>query len=224
MKTITKLLAASAAALSMSAASAQAAIYISFDGSTDEAVFADGPFNFIADCNVSACGGWDEVSVGGNAPPRPQLLHSNNVDVNDGGSGPASLTVWITRTGLAPMGDDFFSSLTSNNLGGGISVHLETLVSNTNQKYGGTVLGSFDHSGNGAASSNQYDFFDASASGVYSVTHKYIITATAQAGDRSASPTIALGVPEPATWALMIMGFGGAGAMLRTQRRKLVRA
>ena len=26
-------------------------------------------------------------------------------------------------------------------------------------------------------------------------------------------------VPEPATWALMIMGFGGAGAMLRSRRR-----
>jgi hypothetical protein len=29
-------------------------------------------------------------------------------------------------------------------------------------------------------------------------------------------------VPEPATWALMIMGFGSAGAMLRAQRRRLV--
>lgn len=26
------------------------------------------------------------------------------------------------------------------------------------------------------------------------------------------------GVPEPATWALMIMGFGGAGAALRRRR------
>jgi hypothetical protein len=31
-------------------------------------------------------------------------------------------------------------------------------------------------------------------------------------------------VPEPATWALMIMGFGGAGAMLRSQRRKALAA
>ncbi len=29
-----------------------------------------------------------------------------------------------------------------------------------------------------------------------------------------------LGVPEPTTWALMILGFGGVGAMLRTRRRQ----
>jgi hypothetical protein len=32
------------------------------------------------------------------------------------------------------------------------------------------------------------------------------------------------GVPEPATWALMIVGFGGAGAMLRRRRAALVAA
>ena len=31
---------------------------------------------------------------------------------------------------------------------------------------------------------------------------------------------LAGGVPEPATWALMILGFGGAGAVLRGQRRR----
>lgn len=31
-------------------------------------------------------------------------------------------------------------------------------------------------------------------------------------------------VPEPGTWALMILGFGGAGAMLRTRRRELTAA
>ncbi|HEX2815879.1 MAG TPA: PEPxxWA-CTERM sorting domain-containing protein [Phenylobacterium sp.] len=31
---------------------------------------------------------------------------------------------------------------------------------------------------------------------------------------------IAAGVPEPASWALMILGFGGAGAALRGQRRR----
>ncbi|MEW5684712.1 MAG: PEPxxWA-CTERM sorting domain-containing protein [Pseudomonadota bacterium] len=34
----------------------------------------------------------------------------------------------------------------------------------------------------------------------------------------------AAAVPEPTTWALMIMGFGGAGAMLRNRRRALALA
>ena len=35
---------------------------------------------------------------------------------------------------------------------------------------------------------------------------------------------VAGGVPEPASWALMIVGFGGAGAVLRGQRRRQVAA
>ncbi|WP_293903549.1 PEPxxWA-CTERM sorting domain-containing protein [Phenylobacterium sp.] len=34
--------------------------------------------------------------------------------------------------------------------------------------------------------------------------------------------SISGGVPEPATWALMIAGFGGAGVALRRQRRQVV--
>ena len=36
----------------------------------------------------------------------------------------------------------------------------------------------------------------------------------------SADPVSGGGVPEPASWALMILGFGGAGAALRGQRRR----
>jgi hypothetical protein len=36
--------------------------------------------------------------------------------------------------------------------------------------------------------------------------------------------TIQGGVPEPASWSLMILGFGGLGAMLRTNRRRMALA
>ncbi len=41
---------------------------------------------------------------------------------------------------------------------------------------------------------------------------RYIATGFASAG----------GVPEPAAWALMILGFGGVGAMLRNRRRPAI--
>ncbi|RAK66524.1 PEPxxWA-CTERM sorting domain-containing protein [Phenylobacterium kunshanense] len=36
--------------------------------------------------------------------------------------------------------------------------------------------------------------------------------------------TFSAAIPEPGTWALMILGFGGAGAMLRSRRQSLVAA
>lgn len=44
-------------------------------------------------------------------------------------------------------------------------------------------------------------------------------TFTSESGSFLSAPTAA--VPEPATWALMILGFGGAGAALRRRRRPL---
>jgi hypothetical protein len=39
-------------------------------------------------------------------------------------------------------------------------------------------------------------------------------------GTANFSPTVTVGVPEPASWALMIIGFGSAGAMLRARRSR----
>lgn len=39
-------------------------------------------------------------------------------------------------------------------------------------------------------------------------------------GNFSISPGMVAGVPEPSTWAMMLLGFGGIGAMLRLVRRK----
>ncbi|THD51433.1 MAG: PEP-CTERM sorting domain-containing protein [Phenylobacterium sp.] len=49
-------------------------------------------------------------------------------------------------------------------------------------------------------------------------------TGTYRIGDFNGSGTFDIAVPEPASWALMILGFGGVGAALRRRHRALVTA
>ena len=228
MNRLTKLLAATAAGAALSlfaAASSQAAIFISFDGVTSLIPTMMGTeFQYTANCTVVAnCGGFESITVRGDAPPRPGLLHSDAVEVNKKGTGSAAITIWVTRTGFVPLGKKQYQSYTTNNVGGAVDSTLSTLVSSSNALFAGTSIGSFHNNTNGSDNKNLTTYFDFSANHTYSVTHKYIIKAPSSPGSqRSASPTIGTSVPEPATWALMIAGFGGAGAMLR--RRKAVAA
>jgi hypothetical protein len=216
---ISKFAAASIAALSLAAmaAPANAAVYISFDGVTDAFVdLDDGEINEI----FGAQGGFASVFVQGNADTEGYgILHSTAVEVT-AGSTAANLTVWITRTGLSQTLPGVFFSSTNNNNANGLTSTIEQFYSTTNQKYGGTSVGSVTKVGLG--SNNLNDSFGVNLGNNYSWTQKYTITATSGAGGRSASPTaLATAVPEPGTWALMIGGFAGAGAMLRSRRKVL---
>jgi hypothetical protein len=72
--------------------------------------------------------------------------------------------------------------------------------------------------------SERWDLFSAViGGGTHSINvHGTVVTtgplrnAASYAGTLNLSP---IAVPEPATWALMIMGFGGVGAMIRSRRR-----
>jgi hypothetical protein len=217
MNMISKFAAASIAALSLAAmaAPANAAVYISFDGVTDAAVdLDDGVINY----NFGALGGFANVLVQGNADDTGNgILHSTAVEVT-AASTAANLTVWVTRTGLTANLPSAFWSSTNNNLGAGLTSTIEQFYSSTNQKYVGTSLGTLTKVGLGG----NYMEGNTAIDGTYSWTQKYTITATSGTANRSASPTaIATAVPEPGTWALMIMGFGGAGAMIRSRRKVL---
>jgi hypothetical protein len=97
---------------------------------------------------------------------------------------------------------DEYNTLTFNYVGGGSEVFVGNSI------WGGSPAGDGTR---GAGYRVYYDFGGAKVSSI-----SFTSSADAFEWDGAAGT---LGVPEPGTWALMIMGFGGAGAMLR--RRKL---
>jgi hypothetical protein len=234
MRLFTKLLSASAiAALALGTASAaSASVYISFDGSTTLAggTFADGNYTFTANCVPAAnCGGFNAVGVSGDTGTLPTLLHSQNVDATTKAGAAADLTVWVTRNNILNADFvDFASTFTSNNSFNSkgktpFTVTMSTYIDPTNHLFGGTFVSSYSSNLPGSDSDN--DFATLAAPGHdYSVTEKYVIHANAFKISESTSPSIifeGLGntVPEPATWAMMLVGFGGMGALLRNRRR-----
>jgi hypothetical protein len=220
MNRLTKLLTATAAGaiLALGAAQAQAAIFIGVQtGGTVTQIFtqADGPIDFDF-----AGGGFDAINIDGDGNPfLPGLLHTETVNLNNAGDGAASITFYVTRTGLTTPVKSFTSTFTSNRLNGPFNVTLETYVDTANGVFSGNGTGSLLASQNYPTGfgSNEYTTGFNVGGGPYSVTTKYVVTGTGR-GSVSPDITISGAIPEPGTWALMILGFGGAGAMVRRRR------
>jgi hypothetical protein len=153
------------------------------------------------------------------APALPiDLLDSTSLDVVSTAGGLHTLTVFITAQGLlSPTGfNTFVSNFTENTLPAGYSVLEQTFISSANALFTGTLLSSASFTNIGT--SVQSALADA-GSGPYSLTEKYTITAN---GTGSTLSTINMSaVPEPSTWAMMILGFIGVGFMAyrRTDRQ-----
>ncbi len=149
----------------------------------------------------------------------PDLLDSTTQNKTRSTS-PGTLTVWVSYTGITnPLGVlDFKSGLTSNTLPSGWSVLEQTFADSSDAKWGTTTpLASELFTSDGAVVQNDFGTLPA---GPYSVTEEYTITAT---GAGSTLDTIDLGAaatPEPAAWAMMLLGVFGVGAVLRSTRNQ----
>ncbi|MFL5296946.1 MAG: PEPxxWA-CTERM sorting domain-containing protein [Phenylobacterium sp.] len=202
-----------AAGLALSA-SANAATLVTIGLSTDNGVtiVSQGvPGATSTNITTVNFGPW-EVTADAHVGFFPDLLNSNTFDANASGAG--ALDVFVTVQGLTGATPGFLSGFTENLLSSGWSVTETTMLSTTNQLFAGTPLSTATFTGTGGV--NAISHLTAGP-GPFSVTERFHIVASGQGNAQSTIDIMA--VPEPATWALMIVGFGGVGAMLRGRRR-----
>jgi hypothetical protein len=217
MNTFTKFAATAASILAFSAisATAQADVHIAVQHAAENggAIF-EIDSDPVAALFVGSYGGFDVDVYSGTASIYPMLLGTAGHSMNLGGGGAGTLDVYVTVDDLADMPTAFFSSFTSNILTAGWTLQIRSYVDSANGLYGGTLLSDTTFTGAGVY---QETLASPGTPGSYSVTARYTITAPTT-GEALSNAAITA-VPEPGTWALMIMGFGGAGAMLRSRRR-----
>jgi hypothetical protein len=209
--------AAAFCSMGLAASASQAAVYIGLSNDGGVTVLQQTDLDPSSDAALfsGVFGAFNLNLVTGSYPGGYTLLDSttNNATTTTGGT----LDVFVTRDFVtAPLNLSFKSAFTANSLPTGWTVQQRTYVDAANVKFStANLLGDVTFSA--AGTNTQFDLPVAGA-GPYSVTSRYTITAPS-AGSSLSTITLTA-VPEPGTWALMILGFGGAGAMLRSRRRE----
>lgn len=155
---------------------------------------------------------------GTSGPFITNSLSSNSFNASTTAGG--TINVYVTASGLtSPSGIvPFQSSFTENLLTAGFSVTESSFVDAANGIFSlATPIGS--QTFNAIGTSVQGANVNVGA-GPYSVTVKYTIAAS---GEGSANSTaIVTPVPEPSTWAMMILGFMGVGFMAYRRKNQSV--
>jgi hypothetical protein len=162
-----------------------------------------------------AYGSFTLNAISGVETPLPHLLDTNSIDVSGAKTG--TLNVFITETGLTfPTGHQVLkSSFTENTITGNETITERTFLDPNNGKFTTTIpLGSkvFNTIG------TNVQFTPVNLTGTYSITTEYTIVSL---GRGSSNSTINISaIPEASTWAMLLVGFGGLGAVLRSSRRR----
>lgn len=225
MNALTKFAAAAASIVAFSAAAStsQAAVYIGLqqagvNGGAITTVDVD-PATAVFN---GSYGSYEVNLVTGSDAVFPVLFGStDNTHSSTGGAG--TIDVWVTLTDVTEVDGltHFLTSFGISQLNPGYTLTSYSYVDTSNSVYGTETLlaqHTFTTTGAGLDIGKAVDV----GAGPFSITTRYTVTGSGTGG---AFGTIGVAaVPEPGTWALMIMGFGGAGAMLRSRRRALVAA
>lgn len=195
------------------AAGANGAVFLGFQHNGGAIVQKDDDASLVT--FVGAFSGFELNVYSGTDGIYPQLLGTSGHTRNTTGGNAGTLDVYVTVTDLVNNASNFDSSFAVNVLPKNWTLTTRTYANADNGLWGigGTLLstktfggiGVFEHTGSADL-----------GGGPYSVTARYTITAPTH-GEALSNISLAA-VPEPASWALMIMGFGAAGSILRRRR------
>jgi hypothetical protein len=192
----------SASALLGSSAVASATVFIGY--SIGGGPITDVPSSGSPITTASFSASVFSVAVTAISSNAPASLVGQTVDAT--ASGPGAIQVFISSTdNTFPTGlVSFLSSFT--NQPGPFTVKETTYVGFDNAKYSlGTQLGTATFTGLGSTLQGA----DVAGLGTYSITEVFEISAP---GNGAANSTINISaVPEPSTWAMLILGFVGIG-------------
>jgi hypothetical protein len=231
MRTLTKLLAASALAAGLAISASAHANVVTIEVKLDGLLYTLGAgysFGNNFANYVGSIGTFNLNFLSGSENDVPLLQTNANVQGNDTTS--HRLDIYVTGEGYtAPSGATaaYISTFQTSVLSNGWTIDETTWISPTNKTplgagYDGTTLATAHMTPSLISGTTAVTGFDPGP-GPYSISAQYtIITGSGAQGNGAANSVVNVlnAVPEPATWALMIMGFGGVGSLARARRRQ----
>jgi hypothetical protein len=206
------------AAAGLFASSASAAVFLGFQHNGGAIVQVDDDASIVQ--FAGAFGAFEVNVYSGTDGVYPQLMGTSGHTRNTTGGNAGTLDVYVTVTDLTTGPGHFESSFATNVLPKGWTLTTRTYANADNALWGvgGTLLSTKTFESIGVFEHNGF----AAVANPYSVTARYTITAPTN-GEALSNISVAA-VPEPGAWALMILGFGAAGAVLRRRRTVLTLA
>lgn len=164
-----------------------------------------------ASYNTSFSGFSFDVSGTGFPLLSQPLLTTNTLDIRNEGTANRTIDVYVTQTGLSGSSIDLLSTFTSNTMSG-VTAIVRSYYDTTNTKFGlANLLQSANFAGPGVFNGDNL----LTTSGLWSETVRYTLNFTGGQGSYFNGTADLSAVPEPATWAMMLIGFTGIGMTMR---------